>query len=444
MNQVHNISLHEDWSIGRKLRFRYFSIFFFLFIFPFPIFLIPELPGWVTSWVYDGWGELVNWGGSTFFGIEEEISSRSTGSGDKTYNWVQNFMILIMALIGGTIWSILDRKRKSYQRIWRWFHLLITYYVAYFLFSYGLGKVFGEQFGYPAIARMLETYGETSPMRLMWTFMSASEPYEQFSGWSEAIAGFLLLFRRTRTLGALAGAGVMLNVFLMNMSYDVPVKLFSFQLMLMSIYIASADYKRLLSIFLTNRPVGKIEWTPMFNTPWKKYTLLIIQIVLSGYIIYSPSKRGADLEKSFNPDRPRPALYGVHDVDLFILNGDTIPPLTTDTVRWSKAFMDLPGFGGRQLFGIKDMQNQLRYMQAELDTIEQIMTLKPFRDTVNAYPLNYEFNEGNLSLSGVFEGDTLQISTSYFDPNDFILVNRGFHWINEVPYNRGVPYRSQQ
>lgn len=440
MEQVHNISLHEEWSTGRKLRFRYICLFFFLFIFPFPLSVIPDVP-WLTSWVTDGWNALVKWAGPVFFGIEGEISTRPTGSGDTTYGWVQNFLVLLLALIGGTLWSVLDRKRKSYQRLWRWFHILVVYYVAYYLFFYGFIKVFGEQFGNPGISRMLETYGESSPMRIMWTFLSASESYEQFSGWSEAIAGFLILFRRTRTIGALAGAGVMLNVFTMNMTYDVPVKLFSFQLMIMCIYLASADYKRLLSVFITNRPVGKIEWVPMFTTPWKKYTLLVIQLALAGYMMYNPYSMGTEREAMSDPDRTPQPLYGIHDVDLFVINGDTIPPLTTDTVRWSKAFMDLPGFGGRMTWGIKDMQNNTRYLSAELDTIEQVLTLKPFRDTVNAYRLAYEFQGENLNLSGVFEGDTLQIETSYFNPRDFILVNRGFHWINEVPYNRRVPYK---
>lgn len=435
------ISLHTGWSTGRKLRFRYLSIFFFLFIFPFPLNLIPGA-SWFGDWTSSFWDFLVNLTGPAFFGIEGEISGQPTGSGDKTYDWVQYFLVVVLSIIGGTIWSILDRKRESYQLLWRWFHLLVTYYVAYFLFVYGLGKVFGEQFGYPAIARMLETYGETSPMRLMWTFMSASEVYEQFSGWSEAIAGFLLLFRRTRTLGALAGAGVMLNVFLMNMSYDVPVKLFSSQLMFMCIYLALADHKRLLGIFIQNKAVGKIEWPPLFQTAWKKWTLLGLQVVISGYIILQPVISGIDLERQFNPDRPRPALYGIHDIDLFIVNGDTIPPLTTDTIRWSKAFMDLPGFGGRQFFGIKDMGNNLRYLNAEIDTVEQVLTLKPLRDTVNVYELDYTFDEGNLSLSGIFEGDTLQITSTYFNPDDFILKSRGFNWINEVPYNRGIPYRN--
>lgn len=436
MNEI--ISLHEHWSTSRKISFRYISIFFFLYMFPFPIDQIPWLGGYISGWYFQFWSFINGWAADFFFGISE-FPAGSPGSGDRTQNWVQIFMAVVVSLTAGTLWSVLDRKRKSYAKLWRWFHILLVYNLAYWLFIYGFIKAFGEQFGNIGIARMLETYGESSPMRILWTFMSVSEPYEQFSGWSETIAGVLLLFRRTRTLGALAAAGVMLNVFTMNMTYDVPVKLFSFRLMIQGVYIALADRQRLLAFFLKNKAIGSVHWPPFFNTPWKNYLLLAIQVVLMGYIIIS--QYTGSVQYDIDPDQPRPALYGIHDVEQFVINGDTLPPLTTDTVRWSKAFMDVSFFGRPEYFVIKGMDNRSRYMRAEIDSVDQVLTLRPQRDTVNVYQFDYQWIEGNLSLNGIFEGDTLQIATKYFNPDDFILKSRGFSWINEVPYNRGVPYR---
>lgn len=438
MNQT--LSLHERWTTSRKLSFRYISIFFFLYIFPFPLNQLPWIGGDIGQLYADFWTWINDWAAGAFFGMDE-FPAGSPGSGDRSVNWVQLFMVVLISIVGGTLWSVLDRHRKSYAKLWRWFHILTVYNLSYWLLVYGFIKAFGEQFGNTGIAQMLETYGESSPMRIMWTFLSASEAYEQFSGWSEIIAGVLLLFRRTRTLGALAAAGVMLNVFTMNMTYDVPVKIFSFRLMMQGVYIALADHKRLLAIFLTNKPVPALQWPPFFKTVWKNYLLLAVQVLLVGYILVSQYQSSLPIERMLDPNQPRPALYGVHDVEQFIINGDTLAPLTTDTVRWSKAFMDFPGYGGRQLFGIKGMDNNLRYMTAALDTVQQLMTLTSSRDTVNTYKLHYKWVEGNLHLDGIFGGDTVQIQTTYFDPNDFILKSRGFHWINEVPYNRGVPYR---
>jgi len=48
-----------------------------------------------------------------------------------------------------------------------------------------------------------------------------------FRGLWRRFAGLLLLNRRTITLGLLVAAGVFTNVVLLNLSYDIPVKIFS-------------------------------------------------------------------------------------------------------------------------------------------------------------------------------------------------------------------------
>lgn len=439
------IALKEGWSNTRKITFRFSFAFFILFIFPYPLDQNPlALMGWWNEFLgfyYQATTWLTHWSGSALFGVEVEMSTRTTGSGDTLFSWVQNGLFVVLAVIGGTVWSIFDRKRKSYSRLWKWFHLLMVYNLAYWLFVYGLIKIFDGQFSGPGIARLLETFGESSPMRIMWTFMGTSESYTNFSGWSEAIAGFLLLFRRTRTLGALAAAGVMLNVFVLNMTYDVPVKLFSFRLILAGLWIALADHKRLLSFFLFNKSVPAQNWESMFTTAWKNYLLLGLQILIMGWHIYFYVDYGLNNAKLYGADRGRHLLYGIHDVDTFVLNGDTIPPLLTDTVRWKKGFMDLPGFGGNMLWGIKMMNDDVIYYSAEIDSIKNQLILKPRGDTVNIYPLDYHFEGKNLSLKGIIKSDTLQITTTYFNPDDFIIRSRGFNWVSEVPFNRRVPYR---
>ena len=440
-----DIALHEGWSISRKIAFRFFFIFFLLFIFPYPINQNPinYIPGLndLLGYYFQANTWLVQNLGGAIFGIEGELSTRPTGSGDTSFSWVQNGLYLILAIVGCIVWSVLDRNRKSYAKLWKWFHILMVYNLAYWMLVYGLIKVYSGQFSQPGISRLLETFGESSPMRIMWTFMGASDTYTNFAGWSETIAGILLLFRRTRTLGGLAAAGVMFNVFMMNMSYDVPVKLFSLRLVIAGLWIALADHKRLLGVLLFNKAVPAQQWKPFFTTAWKNYTLLGFQIVIMGWHAYNYITYGMQTTRDYGPDRERQLLYGIHDVDTFVLNGDTLPPLLTDTVRWKKGFMDLPGFGGAVLWGIKMMNDEVKYYTAEVDSIEQNLILKPRGDTVNVYPLKYQLEGKNLSLTGVLEGDTLQIKTTYFNPDDFEIRKRGFHWLNEVPWNRRVPYR---
>ena len=78
------------------------------------------------------------------------------------------------------------------------------------------------------------------------------------------------LFRRTTTLSALVVVPVMLNVFLLNLCYDVPVKLMSFHLFLAGLFLALPDFRRLFDVLILNRPTAPREITPPLRYPWRR------------------------------------------------------------------------------------------------------------------------------------------------------------------------------
>src|SRR5947199_1204250 len=106
------------------------------------------------------------------------------------------------------------------------------------MLSFGAYKVIKSQFPAPSLDRLLEPYGDSSPMGLLWTFMGASKAYTIFGGFAEMLGGALLTVRRTTLLGALVCIGVITNIVMLNFSYDVPVKLYSTHLLLMAIFLA--------------------------------------------------------------------------------------------------------------------------------------------------------------------------------------------------------------
>ena len=68
------------------------------------------------------------------------------------------------------------------------------------------------------------------PWRCSGRRLALPRSYEIFAGCAETLGGILLLTPRTTTLGALVCLADMIQVFMLNMTYDVPVKLFSFHL----------------------------------------------------------------------------------------------------------------------------------------------------------------------------------------------------------------------
>ena len=100
--------------------------------------------------------------------------------------------------------------------------------------------------------------------------MGYSTPYNLFTGLLETLGGLLLLFKRTRLLGAMIVIVVMSNIVMLNFSYDVPVKLFSLHLLVMTVFIIAPDVKRLLNFLVYNKGVQSEEMRLVYSaTKWK-------------------------------------------------------------------------------------------------------------------------------------------------------------------------------
>lgn len=134
-------------------------------------------------------------------------------------------------------------------------HWLLRMYAAAMFLIYGFSKVFLMQMGQVDYPEMLITVGEKSPMGLLWLWMGYS-PVVQFSaGLIEVLIGVMLLWRRSAGLGALFGVAAGFSIWVLNMTYDVPVKTLSGALTLLCLLLAIPWIPRALR-FLAGQPTG--------------------------------------------------------------------------------------------------------------------------------------------------------------------------------------------
>ena len=330
----------QRWSGFEKAAFCFCFIFFGLQIFPFPLSEIPVVGEFIQTHYENVWDKLINFSGKFFFGIPE-ITVKPNGSGDTTWNWVLSFLVVLLSTVGSFIWRILDRKRNNYNTLYFWNNIYIRYYLAITLFSYGIVKVFPAQFGTITSYRLHQELGDMSPMGLLWTFMAYSTSYQFFAGFMECLAAFLLLFRRTTLLGALISLGIMLNVFAMNMCFDVPVKLFSFFLVLSSIYIAAPNLQRLINFFILQKPTeAPPQYQPDFlaKKGFKITRIVLKTLLILGLIVPTAFQIMEEDEKR---EVPLTSFYGAYSVSKHVKNQAEM--LITDSLRWEKLFVDRRG-----------------------------------------------------------------------------------------------------
>lgn len=424
-----NINSTVNWSVLERIGFRFSFIYFSLFIiiqnngaYPFWQWIM-EKP---TEWLQ----QFIPWVGKHILGLPKDITVFTNGSGDTTYDYIIVLCIFSLAVLGALIWSFIDRKRTNYTKLFYWLRVAIRCYVALMLINYGLVKVIKLQFPSPSFYRLIEPYGESSPMGLAWTFLGFSKGYNLFMGIAE-VAAVLLLFRRTLTFGLIITLMTTANVMAVNYFYDVPVKIVSTHLVLMTLFLLLRDFKVLWQFFFTRIPVSlSIQRLPITNNNWRVASrsikwLVVIYVLGYGFIetIRSQERYGANA--------PKPPLYGLYEMTYFEKNGEPVPANINDTERWRYLLIEYEGAAQ-----IHKMDNSRLYYKTEIDTSKRELKLISYRDSTDTFTLKYQNNNYTFSFETRYKNDTIKSTCDIIKKEDFLLMNRGFHWISEYPYNR--------
>jgi hypothetical protein len=86
---------------------------------------------------------------------------------------------------------------------------------------------------------------------------------------------------------------------------------------------------------------------------------------------------------------------------------------------------------------IKMMNDSLKNFSFTPDTLKKTVQIFSYRDTVHKSMLAYYYpDSSHLVFHGKLKNDSVYIVMQKLDLNKIPLINRGFHWINEYPYNR--------
>lgn len=202
---------------------------------------------------------------------------RITGSGDTTLDYWVVVVNMIFAAVVAIIIILTDKKHRTYKDVYWFTVVVVRYYVAMIMLSYGFSKLHNGQFPANSIDRLEEKVGNVSPMGLVWTMMGASTGYTFVSGLLETFGGLLLFFRRTKTFGALFTMTIMINVALLNFFYDVPVKIFSSHIVLFCVFIVSGDAIALYRFFILHQPSQLRFHQRNSNKRWKRRTLTALK-----------------------------------------------------------------------------------------------------------------------------------------------------------------------
>ena len=430
-------------TLGRAVLFRLAFIYWGLFC---TLIVITNTDAfdWLLAPLGRALGAFGAWIATAILGAGGEISGESNGSGDKTSDWALLLFIASFALVGTLVWTVVSHRRARDAWLREVLRVVVRYTLSFTVLSYGVVKLFFGQFPPPNPGRLLQPYGESSPMGLLWTFMGASPAYVFFSGLTETVGAVLLLFRRTATLGALVLAVVLTNVVLLNFCYDVPVKIASSHYLAMCVFLLLPDLGRLANVLVLNRVVHPVSRDLVLPRRWMRVARRVLKygvIAMAMFVTFE----GA-VTRYLEDDDP-PAWYdGFWLVTSFIRDGREVPAIPGAT-RWQRVRFQRRG--ANLWFRWRFMNDSMSYgdlYDVAVDETARTFTLTfdPTRnDTKQAKPgletivLTYvRIDEDHLKIEGKVGGDNLSVMLGRMDAGKSLLMTRGFHWISDAPFNR--------
>lgn len=421
----------RPWNLAARVAYRFLFCYLVLFFFPFPSGLVN--PGWLGSLFDPFWSRAVPWFASTFLG--KEVSYNPNGSGDTSFDFARLVLLVVIATVVTLVWSVLDRRRTDYSTLNSWSRVWLRYALLLCMLTFGAVKVVMLQFEAPGTGRLVQPLGEFSPMALLWTFMGSSPMYSSFTGVTEVLAALLLLFRRTTTLGALLVAMIMTNVVMLNLSYDVPVKLGSMHVLLLALVLLAPDAKRLLDFFVLNRPAAPADLGPVVSSPVLHRLSTIVKgafvFATVGYFVWDSNRAYKDQLSHFPPEPVPP--YGRYEVAALQVDGRSVDPVTIDDFQWKVVNLQADSIGvrfpdgGAMKFGIVPTGPRRWNIHPNPDESEPHSTNEPIGW--------FELGDDGL-LNGELKGHALNVRLKPKNKQDFTLTSRGFRWVSEEPFFR--------
>ena len=338
-------------------------------------------------------------------------------SADTPFHWVQLAWIAAVSAIAALLWTLVARRTSSAQgggAADPWIRLFFRFALAAQMFYFGMAKVIPTQFPPPPLVTLLKPVGDLSPDDLLWTFMGASVSYQMFTGWAELAAGVLLVIPRTALVGAVIAAADMLQVFVLNMSYDVGLKQTSFHLLAISLFLLWPDLRRIGHALVADRPAGSRR-------------SLWIQLAFGAYLLAMFTRLA--VASWYNPGGPgyaKSALYGIWDVQTLSVDGNVRPPLFNDyDRRWRRVIFDTP-----ELMIVERLDDSFVHYGASIDSERHTIALRKIQSRLWRASFAYDRRgENEMTMDGEMDGHAIHAELQRVGMDVFRLTNGSFRWV---------------
>ena len=354
--------------------------------------------------------EITQWVARTFFGVDVPLDE--VGGGETVFFWIQWSWVIVVSVVVTAVWSLFDR-RRSYAAWLPWLRLAVRVALAASMIEYGMTKVIPTQFPPPPLTALVTPAGEMTLSALLWTTIGSAPAYQIATGCVEVLAGVLLLLPWTVPLGALLALVSLLQVLLLNLTFDIGVKLVTAHLIVLALILLVPAIRlkadTTLEVRLKTPAIGRL-----------------LPLALGVYLLATQTWINWSFWQVGGGGRPKSVLYGIWDVERLTVDGQARPAESNDyDRRWRRVIFDSPDV-------VVFQRTDDSFARYGVSIDEGTGTLALTKGASRAWASRFTFDrtsDGGLSLDGEMDGHRIQANLQRVDPSAFPLLNSGFRWV---------------
>ncbi len=159
---------------------------------------------------------------------------------------------------------------------------------------------------------------------------------------------------------------------------------------------------------------------------------MVLQIVFGLLLVAQGVNNSVNAWHTFGGGSPRSPLFGIWNVTYLSIDGVERAPLVTDYDRWRRLAFDVP-----TRMSFHRMDDTFVQFNSKIDVDAKSIVLT--RAGNDKWSSTFSFDRPSLdrmTLDGEMDGKKVRMRLELQPRENFLLVTRGFNWIQEFPFNR--------
>ena len=174
---------------------------------------------------------------------------------------------------------------------------------------------------------------------------------------------------------------------------------------------------------------------PFFQRKWLNTSMLVAQLLFGLYLTVASLNDSYHVAKRIGFLAPKPPLYGIWMVEEFTINGGASAQ-PDDPMRWQRVIVD-----NNLVVAFQSVSGKWQRLIHQTDMQKKTITLwrrQSWLERGKGQEMQISFDRlptDVITLDGKLDGKQIHAKLHHIPEPRFLLNTRGFHWINEYPFN---------